>query len=62
MSGQPLGAEQQMRTDPVRVLEEIKRLAVEQLGAVPAGLYAPIAEILHESSMRSGLPVGRRLD
>ena len=51
-----------MRTDPVRVLEEIKRLAVEQLGAVPAGLYAPIAEILHESSMRSGLPGGRRLD
>ena len=51
-----------MRTDPVRVLEEIKRLAVEQLGAVPAGLYAPIAEMLHESSMRSGLPGGRRLD
>ncbi|HEV8695631.1 MAG TPA: DUF1631 family protein, partial [Lysobacter sp.] len=40
--------------DPVRVLEEIKRLAVELLGAVPNGLYSPVEHTLHESSVRSG--------
>ena len=28
------------RTDPVQVLEEVKRLAVEQLGSIPGALYA----------------------
>jgi hypothetical protein len=35
--------------DPDRLLEELKRIAVEQLGAVPAGLYRPIEEQLHDS-------------
>jgi hypothetical protein len=35
--------------DPERLLEELKRIAVEQLGAVPAGLYRPIEEQLHDS-------------
>jgi len=30
------------RVDPAQVLEGIKRLAVEQLGALPGGLYRPI--------------------
>jgi Protein of unknown function (DUF1631) len=42
------------QADPVRVLEEIKRLAVELLGAVPNGLYAPVEYTLHESSVRAG--------
>lgn len=43
-----------VRTDPVHVLEEIKRLAVELLGAVPNGLYAPVEQVLHEASLRGG--------
>ncbi|HEY0661216.1 MAG TPA: DUF1631 family protein [Lysobacter sp.] len=54
MSGQSLGVANATRTDPVRVLEEIKRLSVELLGAVPNGLYAPVEDTLHESSLRSG--------
>lgn len=34
------------RTDPVRVLEEMKRLAVEQLGGLPGGLYQPVEQAL----------------
>ncbi len=62
MSGHPLGVAHATRNDPVRVLEEMKRLAVEQLGGVLGGLYAPIADMLHESSLRSGIPGGRRRD
>ncbi|WP_460762771.1 DUF1631 family protein [Lysobacter fragariae] len=40
------------RTDPARVLEEIKRLSVELLGSVPNGLFAPVDAALHESSLR----------
>jgi hypothetical protein len=40
--------------DPARVLEEIKRLAVELLGAVPNGLYAPVEYTLQDSSLRGG--------
>ncbi len=40
--------------DPARVLEEIKRLAVELLGAVPNGLYAPVEHTLQDSSLRAG--------
>ncbi len=39
--------------DPARLLDELKRIAVEQLGAVPAGLYRPIEEQLHEN-LRGG--------
>ena len=42
------------RSDPARVLEEIKRIAVELLGAVPGGLYAPVEQTLHDSSLRGG--------
>jgi hypothetical protein len=47
------------RPDPARVLEEIKRLAVELLGAVPNGLYAPVEMQLHESAVRG---VGRHIE
>ncbi|MFC5579369.1 DUF1631 family protein [Lysobacter niabensis] len=42
------------RSDPARVLEEIKRISVELLGAVPNGLYAPVEHTLHDSSLRGG--------
>lgn len=38
------------RTDPVQVLEGMKRLAVEQLGALPGGLYQPIEQALQSPS------------
>ncbi len=47
--------------DPERVLEELKRIAVEQLGAVPAGLYRPIEEQLHDS-LRVGQEGTQRKD
>lgn len=47
--------------DPERLLEELKRIAVEQLGAVPAGLYRPIEEQLHES-LRVGQEGTQRKD
>lgn len=47
--------------DPERLLEELKRVAVEQLGAVPAGLYRPIEEQLHES-LRIGQEGTQRKD
>ena len=50
------------RSSPVGVLEEIKRLAVEQLGGVPGGLYQPIEDALHDSAARAGLVGGRRQD
>lgn len=40
--------------DPVRVLEDIKRLAVEILGAVPNGLYAPVETTLLDLAQRTG--------
>ena len=33
---------------PEQLLDELKRIAVEQLGAVPGGLYRPIEEQLHQ--------------
>ena len=54
MSGQGPVNGSGTRPDPARVLEEIKRLAVELLGAVPNGLYAPVEQQLHESSLRGG--------
>ena len=46
VSGRPASA------DPARVLEEIKRISVELLGAVPNGLYSPVEFILQDSSVR----------
>lgn len=62
MSGQQLPLGQNERSNPVGVLEEIKRLAVEQLGGVPSGLYQPIEDALHDSAARAGLIGGRRID
>ncbi|MEO5565777.1 MAG: DUF1631 family protein [Luteimonas sp.] len=39
----------QVARGPEQLLDELKRIAVEQLGAVPAGLYRPIEEQLHQS-------------
>lgn len=36
-------------TDPVRLIGELKRIAVEQLGAIPGGLFRPIEEHLHDA-------------
>lgn len=59
MSDYPPGIAKGLQTgvgpvDPVRVLEEIKRIAVELLGAVPGGLCAPVEYTLHDSSLRAG--------
>lgn len=47
--------------DPVRLLDELKRIAVEQLGAVPGGLYRPIEELLHDG-LRVGSEGAQRKD
>jgi hypothetical protein len=62
VSGLPLGAIHATRTEPLRVLEEMKRLAVEQLGAIPSDLYAPIEHALNESAIRAGIPGARRTE
>ena len=62
VSGLPLGAIHATRTAPLRVLEEMKRLAVEQLGAIPSGLYTPIEHALNESAIRAGIPGARRAE
>ena len=46
MSIQPLDSARTQRTEPMRVLEEVKRLALELLGGMPASLYADIEEAL----------------
>ncbi|MFC5570000.1 DUF1631 family protein [Lysobacter yangpyeongensis] len=43
------------RSDPARVLEEIKRISVELLGAVPSGLFGPVEFALQDSSSRGVL-------
>ena len=60
MTAHSLGVAHATRLDPVRVLEDMKRSAVEQLGGVPSGLYRPIEEGLHESAQRAGIPGARR--
>lgn len=42
----PLGAVNASHAGPTRVLEDMKRLALEQLGGLPGGLYRPIEESL----------------
>jgi hypothetical protein len=46
VSGHLHGVVQTTRTDPSRVLEEIKRQTLEQLGGLPGTLYGPIEEAL----------------
>ncbi|HVI26236.1 MAG TPA: DUF1631 family protein [Xanthomonadaceae bacterium] len=48
-------------TDPVRLLEDLRRAAVEQLGAVPGGLYRPIEEQL-QAALRNSAPGAQRRD
>ncbi|NUS60142.1 MAG: DUF1631 family protein [Lysobacter sp.] len=62
MSGQAMGLDNTDRANPLGVLEEMKRLAVEQLGGVPSALYAPVAEALDDAARRAGLIQIRRGD
>jgi len=55
MSGQLQGVGVAERSNPVGVLEEMKRLAVEQLGAVPAALYPPLVLAVEDAARRDGL-------
>jgi hypothetical protein len=45
---QPFGGTDVSGPDPVRLLDELKRIAVEQLGAVPGGLFRPLEEQLQD--------------
>lgn len=48
----PLGVAHATRTDPLRVLEEIQRLAVEQLGGLPGALFGPVEDALNAAAER----------
>lgn len=52
MSGYPLGVAQASRTDPLRVLEEIKRLSLEVLGGLPGTLYGPVEDALKVAMLK----------
>ncbi|WP_396616869.1 DUF1631 family protein [Lysobacter soli] len=52
MSGYPHGVAQATRTDPLRVLEEIKRLSLEVLGGLPGTLYGPVEDALKVASLK----------
>ena len=52
MSSHPFGVGLAPRTDPLRVLEVIQRLAVEQLGSVPGALFGPVEHALQQASER----------
>jgi hypothetical protein len=45
---------------PVRLLDELKRIAVEQLGAIPGNLYGPIEEQLQERLKLDGSDAQRK--
>lgn len=45
----PFGVGYATHSDPLRVLEEIQRRAVEQLGAVPGALFGPVEAMLSPS-------------
>lgn len=61
MSTQTPGLSSVAAADPVRLLEDLRRTAVEQLAAVPGGLYRPIEEQLHDA-LRHGAPGAHRRD
>ncbi|BDU15696.1 DUF1631 family protein [Lysobacter auxotrophicus] len=52
MSGYPHGVAQATRTDPLRVLEEIKRLSLEVLGGLPGTLYGPVEDALKVAMLK----------
>ena len=56
MSTHPLGVAPATRTDPTRTLEEIKRLALEQLGGLPGGLYEPVEDALKAAARHDDAP------
>lgn len=57
----PLDTSNVSGIDPERVLGELKRIAVEQLGAIPASLYAPIEGQLQDK-LRLGDSEAQRRD
>ncbi len=52
MSGHPHGVAQATRTDPLRVLEEIKRQSLEALGGLPGTLYGPVEDSLKLAALK----------
>ncbi|MDR0183345.1 DUF1631 family protein [Lysobacter arvi] len=52
MSGYPHGVAQATRTDPLRVLEEIKRVSLEVLGGLPGTLYGPVEDALKVAMLK----------
>ena len=52
MSGHLHGVVSNTRADPARVLEELKRQTLEQLGGLPGSLYGPIEEALKADSLK----------
>jgi hypothetical protein len=52
VSGYPHGVAQATRTDPLRVLEEIKRLSLEVLGGLPGTLYGPVEDALKVAMLK----------
>jgi len=52
VSGFPHGVAQATRTDPLRVLEEIKRLSLEVLGGLPGTLYGPVEDALKVAMLK----------
>ena len=64
MSGHPLGHPHELgsanRANPVGVLEEMKRLSVEQLGGVPGHCTQTVSDALEDAARRAGLVQIRR--
>jgi hypothetical protein len=56
----PTGLANVAASDPARLLDELKRIAVEQLGAVPGGLYRPIEDQLHDNLRVGGSSAHRK--
>src|SRR3569623_3516495 len=57
---QPLGAADVSGPDPVRLLDELKRIAVEQRGAGPGGLFRPLEEQLQDKLRLANSDAQRR--
>lgn len=53
MSVPPSGVAPTMRPDPTRVLEDIKRIALEHLGGLPGQLYPPIEHALAAAASKA---------
>ncbi|WP_394540427.1 DUF1631 family protein [Lysobacter enzymogenes] len=52
VSGHLHGVVHNTRADPARVLEELKRQTLEQLGGLPGSLYGPIEDALKADSLK----------